>query len=70
MNTYYTWSSSGLCTTPSYTMDYLMRHEFGHWVVFRHPSSSETSVMVSGYDCNKWNSIKTHDSDSLTSIYG
>lgn len=34
INSYYSYSSSGRCTVLPYTLDYLMRHEFGHWVMF------------------------------------
>lgn len=68
-NDSYTWTTSASCSG-SYTMDYVANHEFGHWVKLNHPAQSATSVMVPSYDCNKYNSIKTHDSSSLTSVYG
>lgn len=71
INRYYQFSTAGTCTTPPYTLDYLMRHEFGHWVEFADEyNTSEVTVMYGAYDCNKWNSIKSHDSSSVTTIYG
>ncbi|MCS7141026.1 MAG: hypothetical protein NZ888_02435 [Candidatus Nitrosocaldus sp.] len=71
INSYYRFSSSGRCTTPPYTLDYVMRHEFGHWVMFNDVwYTSPSSVMYGGYDCNRWNSIKSYDSNELSSIYG
>lgn len=69
-NDSYTWSTARSCTPGTYTMDYVANHEFGHWVMFNHPAQTETSVMVPNYDCNKYDTIKSHDSGSLTSIYG
>lgn len=71
INSYYSYSSSGRCTVPPYTLDYVMRHEFGHWVMFDdvwywNPSS----VMFGCYDCQRWDSIKSYDSNELSSIYG
>ncbi len=68
-NDSYSWTTSASCSEP-YTMSYVANHEFGHWVKFNHPAQSATSVMVPSYDCNKYDTIKTHDSSSLTSIYG
>ncbi len=50
-----------------YILDYVARHEFGHYVEFK--DYPENTVMYPSYNCDKWNSIKSHDSSSLTSIY-
>lgn len=71
INSYYQYSTVGRCTHPPATLDYLQRHEFGHWVAFGDVyDPAKTTVMWNGYDCNKWNSIKTDDSNELTNIYG
>ncbi|MEM4237950.1 MAG: matrixin family metalloprotease [Candidatus Nitrosocaldaceae archaeon] len=67
------WSTSRQCASPynkvgPWALNYVARHEFGHWVAFRH--TSENSVMYHSYNCNYRDSIKPHDSYSLTIIYG
>lgn len=71
INRYPTWTTSGNCSPSPYTLDYLMRHEFGHWIMFNDEyNTSESTVMYGQYSCTKWDSIKSHDSSSVTSIYG
>ncbi|MEM2856083.1 MAG: matrixin family metalloprotease [Candidatus Nitrosocaldaceae archaeon] len=72
-NTYDSWSTTRECTSWAdedgpWTLNYVARHEFGHWVAFKHTAT--VSVMYYLYNCNYRDSIKQHDSDSLTSIYG
>ncbi|MEM4175459.1 MAG: hypothetical protein QXT56_04390 [Candidatus Nitrosocaldus sp.] len=71
INSYYSYASSGRCTVPPYTLDYVMRHEFGHWVMFDDVFYwNPSSVMYGGYHCQRWDSIKSYDSNELSSIYG
>ena len=72
-NTYDAWRTTRVCTSWTdedgpWTLNYVVRHEFGHWVAFKH--TAKMSAMYTLYDCNYRDSIKPHDSDSLTAIYG
>jgi len=55
-----------------YVLDYVMRHEFGHVVEFVdvYVYTNPVSTMYFMYDCNRWNTIKSYDSNELSSIYG
>lgn len=66
------WSSGGCDTTPPpYRMSYFYRHEFTHWVEFKHTAfSPPTSSTHHNFNCNAWDAFNSHDSSSLSSIYG
>ena len=73
-NTAKQWRTSVVCDTidfSTFTLNYVARHEFGHWVVFKHyyglPSDS---VMYYAYNCYSRNSVKQIDSNELSQIYG
>ena len=69
-NRSYSWTTSSNCSPEPYTMHFTALHEFGHWVKFNHAPSSENSVMVPAYNCVKDSAVQSHDSSSLTTIYG
>lgn len=67
-----TWTSSTTCTgTSPYRLLLTSTHEYGHWVRFVDVSSGSPSdtIMWYSYDCAS-NTVKSHDSTSLTSVYG
>jgi hypothetical protein len=71
INRYYNFVSWGRCSTPPYTLDYVARHEFGHYVEFRDILGwFPNSTMYGSYNCERWNSVKSYDSNELSSIYG
>jgi len=73
-NTYYSWTGSLTCTNPSLPGPYNARatahHELGHWVEMRHPSSTENTVMMFNFNCAYWASFKSHDSSTISAVYG
>lgn len=71
INRAYKFVSYRICTGQSYTLDYVVRHEFGHYVRFNDVWwANPSSTMYGAYDCNRWNSVKLYDSNELSSIYG
>lgn len=70
INRGYKFVSYGRCTGQPYTLDYVARHEFGHYVMFNDVWwTNPSSTMYGGYDCNIWNGVKSYDSNELSSIY-
>ncbi len=73
-NTGTEWFTTRECspfTTGKWTLNYVARHEFGHWVSFNHTFGSPSeSVMYASYHCSSRNSVKPYDSTELSSIYG
>jgi len=73
-NTAKEWFTDVVCDTENfkkYTLNYVARHEFGHWVVFDHYYGiRDDSVMFYTYDCRSRNSVKPMDSNELSQIYG
>ncbi len=70
INTKYNYKTAPECYgfLYGYTLDYVARHEWGHYVEFNdYPSNT---VMYPKYNCDYWNSIKSHDSSSVSNIYG
>src|ERR1051326_2795565 len=71
VNTYYSWTGSLTSCTNSEPLNlrYTMHHEFGHWISMHHPSSIEDTVMNVNFNCAYWNAYKTHDSDTIRTVY-
>ena len=73
-NTAKDWRTDVVCDTNGsmkFTLNYVARHEFGHWVVFDHYYGiRDDSVMFYTYDCRSRNSVKPMDSNELSRIYG
>jgi hypothetical protein len=73
-NTTKDWRTDVVCDTNGFrkfTLNYVAKHEFGHWVVFGHYYGYPgDSVMYVAYNCNSRNSVKPMDSNELSQIYG
>lgn len=74
-NTTFDWFTTEKCPSDlnvkERTLNYVARHEFGHWVTFKHTYGSPSeSVMYASYHCSSRNSVKPYDSAELSSIYG
>ncbi|MEM3092411.1 MAG: matrixin family metalloprotease [Candidatus Nitrosocaldus sp.] len=74
-NTSFNWFTTQKCpsdlTIKDRTLNYVARHEFGHWISFNHTyGSPSSSVMYYNYNCNSRNFVKPDDSSELSSIYG
>ncbi|GIU71964.1 MAG: hypothetical protein KatS3mg003_1888 [Candidatus Nitrosocaldaceae archaeon] len=69
INTKYNFKTAPECngSTYGYTLDYVARHEWGHYVEF---NDYPFTVMHPSYDCNRWNGIDSHTSSSVSNIYG
>lgn len=66
------WTSGTSCTSaPNFNLKYVATHEFGHWLRLLDVSSGFPSdtIMWHSYDCSA-SSITSHDSSTLTNIYG
>jgi len=75
INRAYSFISSGDCLSEylsnRYILDYVARHEYGHYVMFNDVwFQNPSSTMYGGYSCSRWNSVKSYDSNELSSIYG
>jgi hypothetical protein len=75
------WTTSGCSNDDSdpFRMSYVFRHELAHWVEFFHgysladgrkPTYDPGSVIYPYYSCSSWNVFHSHDSSSLSAIYG
>jgi hypothetical protein len=73
-NTTKDWRTDVVCDTQGlkkFTLNYVARHEFGHWVVFDHYFTYPgNTVMYPSYNCESRNSVKPIDSNELSQIYG
>lgn len=69
-NRNYNWSTTNNCSSPYYLQS-TAAHEYGHWLRLLDVSSGSSSdtIMWYAYSCNA-NTVKAHDSSTLTSIYG
>jgi len=71
INRAYDFTANGRCSTPPYTLDYVARHEFGHYIMFNDVLFlNPSSTMYGAYNCSRWDSVKSYDSNELSSIYG
>jgi hypothetical protein len=72
LNNQITWTTSGCndAVGQPRNINYVARHEQGHWVAFKDISTAgKVTVMWSIYKCTQHNSIKTDDKNELLTIY-
>lgn len=69
-NTWRDWGTTGDCTLwYAYNLEMVTNHEFGHTVGLLHADSSDNSVMVDSCHATKWQTVQTHDDQTLDDLY-
>jgi hypothetical protein len=69
INTYYDYQTTSSCSEP-YHMEYLARHELGHWAILEDVSDNQAdTTMYDSYHCTKWDALSSHDESTIDSVY-
>jgi len=69
INTYYSYQTTHSCSSP-YHMEYLARHELGHWAILDDVTDvTKDTTMYGTYHCTKWDVLSSHDESTINSVY-